>query len=447
MGTPQEPANEFDLRSSLSELRQSLDRLKADIKGASESEPPNLDRLEKAVAGLGEGKTAKRVLCPVEYLQQWKDFLKGRSPALEWRVARSLCWEPEVVTDIYFHHYLDRQELDVHARPLQGMVRGCHMKWTRELADSLVVERVRQRLEAYQGRNKLLERWRDASAMLLGPNGPQTFAREIIRQKSSISEACGELELDEQTGYVAMVAEEAAGIFLSPEMTETDARRLISLLQWNHWAPDKLKLIIGKTILHPLAESSWRWRDELIKFILNHPQFGDPRLDPTRWAGVPEEARRKFVQWLSRADIVFFFDHVLRGNDRHGRRKFWLKYVGGLIQSRPLLRNEDEMRLSSEIRRKRGVIAGYGKITGASSSFLLDFGSIVAIEFSDSGAIHFYDKDTFHKIVTNLWQRERFYESRLKQRIRARGWVAHRANWEYDAALILAQYGVRPGLG
>ncbi len=427
------------------ELKLSLDRLRADVRVISERQPPKLERLEKAVEKLGEDKTAKRVLCPGEYLQQWKDFLNGERTALEWRVVRALCWEPGVVTDVRFHRFLDQHWPDLKARPLQGMIRGCHVRWTPEVANGPAVGEARRRLEEYRGPNRLLNRWRDASAMLLGADGAQIFAQEIIRRRSSIPDACKYWGLDEQTEYVATAAEEAANLLLSATMTESDAnQRLIGLLRWDRWAPDRLKRIVGKTILHPLAESSEGWRGELINFVLNHQQLGDPRQDSSRWAGAPEEARKRFIQWLSTADIVFFFDHVLRGNDRHGRRKFWLKYVGSLIQSRSLLRDEDERRLYAEIRRNQGG-RKYGRVTGAASSFLLDFGSIVAIEFSDSGAIHFYDRETFNEIVPNLWQPERFYESGLKQRIRAQRWVAHRRGWEHKAASILARYGVRPG--
>ncbi|MBO0801053.1 MAG: hypothetical protein J2P31_19730, partial [Blastocatellia bacterium] len=186
-------------------------------------------------------------------------------------------------------------------------------------------------------------------------------------------------------------------------------------------------------------------RSALIKFTLNHQKLGDPRWDATSWAGVSEEARIRLVQWLSRADIVFFFDHVLRGDDPHGRRKFWLQYAASLRQSRPLLRSDDEIRLSKEIRRSRGGNTSYGRVTGAASSFILDFGSVVAIEFSTTSAIYFYDRETFNEIVPNLWQRYNFLESNLKVKERARGWVAHHPDWEIEAASILARYGIRPG--
>jgi EH_Signature domain len=436
--------NEFDLLSSLSPLQQALERWKADLEAIGEQQPPKLERLEKTIEVLGEEKTPKRVLCPEENLQQWKDYLAGKVSTLEWGVVRSLCWEPGIVTDIRFQNYLDRYWPDLNARSLQGMVRSCHMKWTRETANTPALKRVQQRLKKYQGPNRLLDRWRSAATMLLEANGPMEFAHEIIKHGSSILDACKDWKLDEQTGYVEMAAEAAAGEVLLPQLTETDAKSLMSLLLWNHWPIDIFKRIVGKTILHSLSENSESWRSELIEIILINPLIGDPRQDSTRWAGVPEEARIKFVQWMSRADIVFFFDRVLRGNDLHGRRKFWLQYVGRLCQSRPLLRNADEVRLSAEIRDSQGVQASYGRVNGGASSFLMDFGPIVAIEFSTSGATYFYNRETFNDIVPNLWQRVHFSEASLQSRDRARGWVAHKPDWEDEAASLLAKYDIRP---
>jgi EH signature protein len=436
--------NEFDLLSSLSSLQQSLELLNGHLEAIGE-QPIKLERLEKTIAWLGEEKTPKRVICPDEYLQQWKDYLAGKVATLEWRVVRSLCWEPGVVTDLRFHNYLDRYWPELNARSLQGMVRACHLKWTREIANMPAISRVQQRLRKYQGLNIVLERWRGAATMLLGANGPMEFAHEIIKHQSSVLDACQDWKLDEQTGYVESAVEGAAGEVLLPRLSETDAKIFMSLLQWTHWPIAKFKRILGKTILHSLAENSESWRSEIIEFILNHPLIGDPRQDSTRWAGIPEEARKRFVQWMSRADIVFFFDRVLRGNDLHGRRKFWLQYVGHLCQSRPLLRNADEVRLSAEIGRGQGGTASYGRVNGGTSSFLLDFGSIVAIEFSTLGAIYFYNRETFNDIVPNLWQRVHFSEASLSNRDRARGWVAYRPDWEDEAASLLANYGICPG--
>jgi hypothetical protein len=442
MNRHQAPAIEFDLRSCLPELEQSLDRLKREIRAISERHAPKLEQLEKTVARLGEARAAKPVLCPDEYLEQWRELLTETRPTLEWRVVRSLCWEPEAVIDIRFHQYFDENWPVLKSRSLQGMIHGCHKKWTSEIANTPAVKRTCQRLEEYQGRNRLLERWRGASPMLLGPSGTQEFANEILRRQSSIPDACKEWGLDEQTAYVAIAAEEAAGIFLLERMTEASAKDLISLLRWNLWALDKLKRIVGETILHSLSKSSEGWRGELIKFILDHPQLGDPRLrrNSMRWAGVSDDARKRFVQWLSRADIVFFFDHVLRDRDPHGRRDFWLRYVGSMIQSRPLLRNEDEIMLDAEIRRSHT----YGRVKGVASSFLLDFGSIVAIEFSTAGSIYFYDKQTFTEILPDFWEPGIISEQKLKRTWLACERIPHVGAWQRKARAILARYGIRP---
>lgn len=442
METSQARTNEYDLRLSLIELKMSLNLLDEKTKTIGERRP-KLERLERTIANLSGGKKAKKILlCPDEYLKQWQEFRAGARSTLEWRVVRYLCWEPEVVTDADFHRYLDRYWPHLNARSLQGMVRGCHLKWSRESAGNFAIECVRRRLREYGGLNRLLERWRGASTLLLGANGAKEFALEIL--KSSLEDACNEWNLDEGTGYVAMAAVEAAESILSARLNEKEAKQLLGLLQWRHWRPESFKRIIAGALLHPLSENRESWRNALIKCALNHQQLGDPRIDAASWAGVPEEARIRFVQWLSRADIVFFFDQVLRGDDPHGRRKFWLQYAASLRQSRPLLRSDDEIRLSKEIRRSRGGNAGYGRVTGAASALILDFGSTVALEFSTAAAIYFYDRETFNELVPDLWQRYNFLEPSLMVKERARGWVEHGPICELEAAAILASYGIRP---
>ncbi|MBO0801054.1 MAG: hypothetical protein J2P31_19735, partial [Blastocatellia bacterium] len=177
---------------------------------------------------------------------------------MEWRVVRYLCWEPEVVSDADFHHYLDRYWPHLNARSLQGLVRGCHVKWSQEPARNFAIKYVRRRLCEYRGLNRLLERWRGASMMLLGTNGAKEFAHEIL--KSSIEDACNDWKLDEETGYVAMAADEAAQRILSSRLNEIGTKQLLGLLHWKHWLPDSFGRIIGKTILHPLSENSESWR-------------------------------------------------------------------------------------------------------------------------------------------------------------------------------------------
>lgn len=437
--------NEFDLPSMLDDLKCTLNRLRTETKAVSEREPPKLERLQKAIAELEQEKMAKHIFCPDEFLQYWQELLARQRTILEWRVVRALCWEPKIAADINFHYYLDLAWPDLNPRALRGLISCCHRLWSKELASSVVVERIRHRLANYAGKNRTLVRWRGAAAMILGVNGASEFGKEMVRQTASVANACKEWQINEQSAYVATAMMTAVIECLSAnQSTTTQTQYLMELLKWSKWSAENFKYLMSAVITHEIARRDDCWREQLITFILDDPRLGDPRLHAKNWIGTHEEARRLFIQWLSKAGVVFFFDHVLGHYDPHGRRDFWLRYIGSLVQCRPLLRYDDETRLSNEIRQKHRASASYGRVKGVASSFLLDFGSIIAIEFSTSGAIYFYDRQTFSRIVPEFWQRGEFSEGNLKQQWCAAGRIVHSGQWQYGAKTILAQHGIRP---
>jgi hypothetical protein len=437
------PTSEPNLHSSLSELRRSLMWLKSEAKAAAERPMPKFERLESTIAKLSQTQAPPIVFCPDEYLKQWNELLAGQRTELEWRTVRALCWEPKAATDLHFQNYLDREWPPLRARALQGMIRACHLRWT-EVAAGPVVERMRQRLKNYDGANRLLKRWRQSAEMLLGVQGAVEFAKEIIRHQASVAEACQEWRADEQTAYVAEAAEAAMNISMTASIPNLPAQESLSrLLRWKAWPIERFKKMAGQTILHPLAETNGIYRETLVTCLLNDHRLGDPRLQATRWAGVAPEAKKQFIRWLSREDIVFFFDHVAGYDDPHGRRDFWLRYVGRLEQSLPLLTPNAVLRLSAEIRRRQGMVS-YRQINGNDSAFLLDFGQIVAIEFHPVGAIYFYDKQNFNQIVPHFWQQQAFSVSHIKQPWQAKERISHIGDWQYKAAAFLAQHGIRP---
>src|SRR5262249_52766622 len=110
---------------------------------------------------------------------------------------------------------------------------------------------------------------------------------------------------------------------------------LAELLPWPHWDVAAFKREIGAIILNDLFREPER-QDRLKTALLNDKRLGDIRLPHRRpsWAMVDPAAQRLFLEWLSRADIVFFFEHALpKGSDPHNRKAFWLRYVGSIHQS------------------------------------------------------------------------------------------------------------------
>ncbi|HKZ41580.1 MAG TPA: EH signature domain-containing protein, partial [Candidatus Hodarchaeales archaeon] len=182
--------------------------------------------------------------------------------------------------------------------------------------------------------------------------------------------------------------------------------------------------------------------------ILNHRLLGDPRRYRSKWLGVDEIAVQRFISWLSKLDIVFFFDNVLQGRDRQGRRKFWLQYVEKMTSSRPFL-SEMTARQFAHVRD-----VNFGKLTGGANqaAFILHFGEIVVVEFSDVGKIYIYKRNEFEKKIPDMWTMRHMIEYDLKdRRLPEERKIRHQplnrivnVDWREQTTSILAREGIRP---
>jgi hypothetical protein len=410
----------------------------------------SLGRLEKAIRTLGQAKPAKPPSRTEEYIRQWQDYLAGRRHRLERRAVRYLCWEPDVATHSRFQTYLDQEYADMSPRWLQGLVRSCHSRWSSDFAAGSVVKGVRRRLESYQGPNHLLLRWKNASAMILGTQGPTEFSAYLLKNLQTIKACCEGWGVDEQSPFILVAVRQAAQRCReNMRQNGTYTQYLLEqILPWSHWPLQDFKDVIGKTILHRAASEI---SESLTSFVLRDHRLGDPRLsrNARNWLGLPEDVRLRFIQWLSRTDIVFFFEHVLPDRvDPHGRKMFWLRYVPRLRMSRPLLYEYDAARLRMTMQRMGEQVGHFGRVRGRgqTSAFLLDFGVLLVVEFSAVGnAAYVYEKRATREVIADFWAPRPFNDSQLKQRQLCLERVVHRPGWQGEMAGILARYGIRPG--
>jgi hypothetical protein len=244
--------------------------------------------------------------------------------------------------------------------------------------------------------------------------------------------------------------------------TDLEKRQYLlkELLLWRGWggAPDAFKKEVSKVILHPVTTEVADIRESVIRFVLNDSRLGDPRLphNNLNWMGLGE-AQRRIIEWLSQLDIVFFFESVLApGNNPQGRKEFWLRYVPSIVRSRPLLSWKDKHRLQAILKQKGQELAHFGSMDDRStaSAFLLDFGNLLAIEFSETGnACYLYRKADIDKVLPDFYSSKAFAVMQLKrndlhhQRIvhRQRKNTGHSGGWEEETAQLLARLGIRPG--
>ena len=370
---------------------------------------------------------------------------------LESRTIRYLCWEPKVATDPNFIVFLSGSEGHLSARSIQGLVRCCHSLWSETSAKSPAVVLLRRQVARYSGSNRLLRKWKASINLILGADAPREYGRDIIAAKRSIQSQGQFWGIDSGSRFVSAAARVCVQDCVAGGMSDPALQKYLikQILSWPGWMLQDFKVAVSATIIAHEHTDRGDAIDELRRFVLSDRRLLDPRLprNAQNWLGVAEKAHAIFVQWLSREDIEFFFEHVLpRRDDPHGRKPFWLRYVGQLCRSRPLLALDDEARLKATLSREK-LVGNYGRMESwaNTSSFLLDFGKVMVVEFSKVGNASFvYESRDIDSVVAEFWSEARFPVKALKQQDLSRHRIVHRVGWQEEMRSILARYGVRP---
>ena len=455
-------ASENELAESLRSLQIVARELTQQTNNPLREPQQYLNNLQKVAIALGRVSPARSIYCPEEYVKQWNDFEQNQAQPLQRRAIRYLCWQSDIATSHRFQYFLDDNHTDLSARSLQGLVRSCHSCWSPEFAKSHVVIRVRDRLNTYGGTNPLLCRWKNGSRVILGFKGSEEFGDEMVETLRPIKQQCEFWGIaDETSAYVHMAVRHATAVCRNQMDRVMEMRKYLlrELLAWTGWQLDTFKDEVSKVILHAATTQAVDIRESVRLFILNDQRLGDPRLPHNRlnWTGIGD-AELRVIEWLSQLDIVFFFESVLpSGRDPHGRKDFWLRYVSSVVRSRPLLNSADKSRLQPLLKEKERELTnlGYLKDTtlNQTSAFFLDFGRVVAVEFSAvNNACYLYDKSSFEKLVPDFWATKPYELAHLKRPRLSFKQIFHRkarsplhsGGWQDGTDQLLARLDIRP---
>jgi len=290
--------------------------------------------------------------------------------------------------------------------------------------------------------------------MIVGPKAHDVMAGELIRGTDGLAGFCDVWGLSPESSQLFHAAAEIGSVLCLEQLDRVPRYRdflFKELIPWPGWAPSMLKNVASRLILFPTRDDT-QLIEVITQFVRSDPRFGDPRHPQNRnnWLGI-DEASKRVQEWLSAADITFFFETVLpRGTDPHGRKAFWLRYVGCRgLRSRPLLSNSDKFRLRDVLRKNAAKGSDFGRLLDEdTSAFILDFGPVIAIEFSAVGnACYLYEKRAAAEIVPDIWTSLPFSKSNLKRKSKiATGQpITHDrpGRWKNEMERILARYGVR----
>lgn len=423
----------------------------------------HLDKLQKAAENIGKEPLPKPVLTPDIYKKEWSEFISGRMNSVGRKAVRYLCWEPEIALTPKFISHIENANISLR-NVIFALVRSCHMKWSDELSKSEIVGSVRRLLLLYAGPNHMLNKWKENIEIILGTKGTDIIAQKMIDSSVLPNQMFSDWGIDAQSEFARAVIRIAGNICHDSIGTANNHNDFLlsALLTWENWELSAFKKEIESIILINTVETI---RDKFQSFVLKDSRLGNPLVARERtiggsrlpenpnWIGISDAAKRKFISWLTKENIKFFFDHVLPdGHDPHGRKKFWLRYVNNFI-ARPLLSAEDERRLRQYIDIYKDKIAHRGRIRGGiNSAFILDFGSIIVVEFSTTGRCYIFRAAEFQQIYSNIWMTETFIERKLKdQSLPDERMVRHNDvkrivsyDWRGRVSIVLAGAGIRP---
>jgi hypothetical protein len=461
------------------QIGQGLDRLTTDLTVLRESlmwrtlDPaPYLRQLDKVIETLqiksDKVSSPKPPLDPEQVWARWRglDFDLAK---LDGREIRSLCVSPKTAMKVRLVSALgvDSDGLKRWIN-LNGFVQAYFGQW-RSMENPDTVEKLIQKMLG-EGRilrrNKILDLWRQ-SPFLFSREASRRLGKIILKDRKSVRQSCAEFCID-PSSPLASAAHEYAAAAAAEELVQRDFRigqeLALKELQWisEHLLTpslnaDAYREALGKLIGSRIAESMPSFQTGLVALVHADERLGDPRLAycAPNWRKIPE-ARERFLAWLAKETLQFFFDTLVPRNDTNRRRaEFWLEYAKkqGKIKDFQVAVSVDDR---PKIRASRAkTIPSYSTITGGkASAFLMVFEGwnhkeYIVIEFSETGhAAYIYERDVFEASGAKIRSHSFGMSEDLRRMNDAEDRILHlvdtRERWETKARRKLADLGIRP---
>ncbi|WP_062483297.1 EH signature domain-containing protein [Candidatus Nitrospira inopinata] len=406
---------------SLADAFAALQQLNKQVKRSAHQPlnwvPSFPSKLSRLVKSWGDIPPFKGLLVPADevILQKWQRYRESNDTLeLSFYEIGRLCQHPTSATDPLFYHYLVRKRYSPPPYALLGLVYTYHARWCSLTVGNrrFIEEALEAFLQAYRGFFKALCVWQKCLDYIIGSEAPVRLGRELADKRSIPESFAATYALHTNTEFWAEALAQAAEHIVH-RIERVPVSQLEYLTQTLFADPgipkSRVKELLAKAILSQRCDKDELARTIIINFALGATDFGDPRVHQAGWIGI-EAARERFISWLSREDIKFFFDLVIdRSSDRQGRKPYWLMWLPQLKRTRVLLSRHDQDRIRLRLQRRNEQIPSYGLLDAPdTSAFLLDFGSVVIVEFSKSpNASYLYPRAIARDLFRDFYQQNR----------------------------------------
>lgn len=388
-----------------------------------------------------------------ELLLKWSSYTNGTAVTFSPREIKKLCWSADVVKMEAFQDHIRALSYTLPRSAIKGLVTSYHRNFSQMVGDRLFEKFLLNQLLERSKNDVLLSRWYNEREAIIGDTAPLAFSARIVSNNCDYEDVFDEFKIDKTSEF----ARDTVGAALERAVTAFEKGEDIlfrhifkQFMESPHVSKEVLYRSLSRLILAEGVLSDDKKQNQILDFVLPKTRFGDPRIDSERkWLVIDKKAKARVVEWLSKEDINFFFELLMKDReDKHGRKRFWLDYVPRVVRSRALLSTEDRhthARQLFEMERKGRTYGTLFRSAGA-SAFLLDFDELVVVEFSNVGAIYIYAKREFEKICPNFWANTIDVSALRNEKLVVRdGRLSHRGNWEYRVKDVLARNGLRYG--
>jgi hypothetical protein len=373
---------------------------------------------------------------------------------------RALCSSEETALRPEFIRALEQvPEKLKRPRCLYGLVNNYFALW-REMPQPDLVERLlRTAFESYGGRNPVVREW-SLHKSLFSDQAAMSLAEAICVRQDSVDEVLKTYCVSPLTKLGLKTRSSAALTsgqrFRQLEVTQ-DEKWCLGYLQWvterilsDLTSADAFYATIGQLILSLSAKRSDAFRRALRIYIQHHKRLGDPRLRESspNWRSMVPEASQRYLSWLARDSILFFFNTILPNTNENRRRKdFWLRYHDAIKDFQVAVSEEDLWKLKSGIKSSDQI--AYSRVDHpTTSAFLMQFEGYgtkyLIVEFSETGnAAYIFKLADFERRRVSLRSPRFDLKKHLKFDKERR--ILHVSNWEAAAASMLSSdFGIRP---
>lgn len=391
--------------------------------------------------------------------EEWQRS-NGSVTTLNRRSLRVLCWDPDTCLQPQFYRSLAASiVIEQRTLLLRGLLTSFFRNRSMGSWDEEFARYLRTSVSRFDGTSKTLKNIRDTGRFLLESDGPDVTAHRLVEGLIDRQEYFNGYGIPATSGFLSAVVNSAARQFATWLTTNSSREESSILDRWRYLkqtllvdgaiGDKELGSLLSVIILYPRIDSMAMLQSEIRSYMIGHPRFGDPRLHPNRWVSVSEGAKTRFLNWLAREWITFFFEQVLpKGADPHGRKAFWLQYSLKVTNFSVVLNDDDYYRLRSDIVKHKADtwICRVGDV-GAASAFILQFNGqepITVIEFSltNNATQIFRTADVLQRVGSVFGRHLVTRELKSPSRI---GRIVHLPNpgWQDKATQALAQLGVR----